>query len=91
VPLQRVLVSGFLQHPETQRDMVVFLMARGASPAQALPSDPRRTVASFAAQMKSPMLSLLEPKTARSGSGAALAAFGVTAAPAAPGTSPAPR
>ncbi len=57
VPLQRVLVSGFLQHPETQRDMVVFLMARGASPAQALPSDPRRTVATFAAQMKSPMLS----------------------------------
>ena len=34
VPLQRVLVSGFLQHPESQRDMVVFLMARGASPAQ---------------------------------------------------------
>ena len=56
VPLQRVLVSGFLQHPDSQRDMVLFLMARGASPAQALPSDPRRTVASFAAQMKSPML-----------------------------------
>ena len=91
VPLQRVLVSGFLQHPETQRDMVVFLMTRGASPAQPLPSDPRRTVAGFAAQMKSPMLSLLEPKTARSGSGAALAAFGATAAPAATGTSPAPR
>jgi hypothetical protein len=91
VPLQRVLVSGFLQHPETQRDMVVFLMARGASPAQPLPSDPRRTVAGFAAQMKSPMLAVLEPKTARSGSGAALAAFGATATPAATGTSPAPR
>ena len=63
--------------------MVVFLMARGASPAQALPSDPRRTVVSFATQMKSPMLPVLEPKTARSGSGAALAAFGATAAPAA--------
>jgi len=88
VPLQRVLVSGFLQHPETQRDMVVLLMARGASPAQALPSDPRRTVASFAAQLKSPMLSLLEPKTARSGSGTALAAFGAAATPAATGTSP---
>jgi hypothetical protein len=91
VPLQRVLVSGFLQHPETQRDMVVFLMTRGASPAQPLPSDPRRTVAGFAAQMKSPMLSLLEPRTARSGSGAALAAFGATAAPVATGTAPAPR
>jgi hypothetical protein len=79
VPLQKVLVAGFLQHPETQREMVVFLMARGASPAQALPSDPRRTVATFAAQMKSPMLSVLEPRTARSGSGATVAAFGATA------------
>jgi hypothetical protein len=81
VPLQKVLVAGFLQRPETQGEMVVFLMARGASPAQTLPSDPRRTVATFAAQMKSPMLSVLEPKTARSGSGAAIAAFGATAAP----------
>jgi len=88
VPLQRVLVSGFLQHPETQRDMVVFLMARGASPAQSLPSDPRRTVTTFAAQLKSPMLSLLEPKPARSGAGAALAAFGAAATPGAAGTSP---
>ena len=88
VPLQRVLVSGFLQHPDTQRDMVVFLMARGASPAQRLPADPQRSVAAFAAQMKSPMLAVLEPRTARSGSGAALAAFGATAAPAAAGTSP---
>ena len=88
VPLQRVLVSGFLQHPETQRDMVVFLMARGASPAQSLPSDPRRTVATFAAQLKSPMLSVLEPKPARSGAGAALAAFGAAATPGAAGTSP---
>ena len=88
MPLQRVLVSGFLQHPETQRDMVVFLMARGASPAQSLPSDPRRTVATFAAQLKSPMLSVLEPKPARSGAGAALAAFGAAATPGAAGTSP---
>jgi len=91
VPLQRVLVSGFLQHPDSQRDMVLFLMARGASPAQALPSDPRRTVISFAAQMKSPMLPVLEPKTARSGSGTALAAFGATAAPAGPAQAPANR
>ena len=91
VPLQRVLVSGFLQHPETQRDMVAFLMARGASPAQPLPSDPRRTVASFAAQIRSPMLALLEPPAERGGLGATLAAFGATAAPAAAGTSPASR
>ena len=93
VPLQKVLVAGYLQHPETQREMVVFLMARGASPAQALPSDPRRTVATFAAQMKSPMLPVLEPNTTRSGSasGAAIAAFGATAAPAGQATQAAGR
>ncbi|MEO5882830.1 MAG: hypothetical protein ABIQ06_10485 [Caldimonas sp.] len=88
VPLQKVLVTGFLQYPDTQRDLVVFLMARGASPAQVLPSDPRRTVASFAAQIRSPMLPVLEPKTARSASAGALAAFGSTAVPAGTGTSP---
>ena len=84
VPLQKVLVAGWLQRPETQREMVVFLMAHGASPAQALPSDPRRTVASFAAQLNSPMLPVLELRSARTGTGAAVAAFGATAAPAAP-------
>ncbi len=61
VPLQRVLLPGFLQFPETQRDMIGFLMARGASPRQKLPFDPGKTVVAFAAQMKSPMLVLLEP------------------------------
>lgn len=91
VPLQRVLVSGFLRHPDTQRDMVVLLMARGASPAQTLPSDPRKTVAAFAAGIKSPMLAVLEPKAARSGSAAALAALGGSAAPAPPAAPPAGR
>ena len=63
VPLQRVLLPGFLQFPETQRDMVGFLMARGASPQQKLPFDPGKTVVAFAAQMQSPMLSLLDPPT----------------------------
>ena len=80
VPLQRVLVAGFLQHPESQRDMVVLLLARGANPAQKLPSDPQKTVVSFAAQMKSPMLAVLDPKAARSTSGAAVAAMRGTAA-----------
>jgi len=84
VPLQRVLVSGFLQYPESQRDMVGFLMTRGASPGQKLPSDPQKTVVAFAAQMKSPMLALLDPKAARSTSGAAVAAMRSTAATAAP-------
>jgi hypothetical protein len=61
VPLQRVLLPGFLQFPSTQRDMVVFLMARGADPRQKLPFDPGKTVIAFAAQMKSPMLAMLDP------------------------------
>ena len=61
VPLQRVLLPGFLRYPQSQRDMVRFLMARGADPRQKLPSDPNRTVATFAARMNSPMLALLEP------------------------------
>jgi hypothetical protein len=90
VPLQRVLVTGFLQYPESQRDMVVFLLARGANPAQKLPSDPQKTVVSFAAQMKSPMLAVLDPKAARSTSGAAVAAMhGTGALPS--GTGPASR
>ena len=63
VPLQRVLLPGFLRFPETQRDMVGFLVARGASPQQKLPFDPGKTVVAFAAQMQSPMLSLLESPT----------------------------
>lgn len=61
VPLQRVLVGGFLLHPETQRDMVVFLMARGADPRQRLPFDRDRTVVSWARQAKSPLLAVLDP------------------------------
>jgi hypothetical protein len=61
VPLQRVLLPGFLQFPSTQHDMVVFLMARGANPRQKLPFDPGKTVIAFAAQMKSPMLAVLDP------------------------------
>ncbi|MEP7300563.1 MAG: hypothetical protein ABI699_03470 [Caldimonas sp.] len=60
VPLQRTLQPGFLHHPQTQRDMVGFLMARGANPRQKLPFDSGKTVITFAAQMKSPMLPLLE-------------------------------
>ena len=63
VPLQRVLLPGFLRFPETQRDMVGFLMARGASPQQKLPFDAGKTVVAFAAQMQSPMLPLLAAPT----------------------------
>jgi hypothetical protein len=64
VPLQRVLLPGFLRHPETQRDMVGFLLSRGADPNQKLPFDPDRSVAGFARQMNSPMRALLEVRPA---------------------------
>ena len=61
VPLQRVLLPGFLRYAQTQRDMVGFLMARGADPKQKLPFDPGKTVVSFAAEMNSPMFAVLDP------------------------------
>jgi hypothetical protein len=61
VPLQRVLLPGYLEFPSTQRDMVSFLMARGADPRQKLPFDQGRTVIAFAVKMKSPLLPLLDP------------------------------
>jgi hypothetical protein len=61
VPLQRVLLPGFLAEPATQRDMVGFLMARGADPRAKLPFDPAKTVIGYAAAIKSPMLAVLDP------------------------------
>ena len=92
VPLQRVLLPGFLRYPQSQRDMVGFLMTRGADPRQKLPSDPRRTVAAFAAQMNSPMLALLEaPPAARPALAATTAVTDPQATaqlPSPPGTAP---
>jgi hypothetical protein len=59
LPLARVLVPQFLEQPDTQADMLNFLIARGASPMQLLPSDNGKTVLAYAAQLKSPMVSLL--------------------------------
>jgi hypothetical protein len=61
VPLQQVLLPGFLQDPASQADMVRFLMARGADPRHKLPFDPDTTVIGFAGAIKSPMLALLDP------------------------------
>ena len=60
IPLARVLVPSFLAHPESQRDMVAFLLARGADPAQKLPSDPNQSVTAFARGLKSPLVAMLE-------------------------------
>ncbi|HEX7441411.1 MAG TPA: hypothetical protein VF319_15080 [Caldimonas sp.] len=61
LPLARVLVPSFLAHPESQKDMVAFLLARGADPRQRLPSNPDQSVLAFARLLKSPALPLLDP------------------------------
>ncbi|HEY2560307.1 MAG TPA: hypothetical protein VGI48_11410 [Caldimonas sp.] len=63
VPLQRVLLPGYLADPAAQPEMVSFLLARGANPSQKLPFDPSRTVVTFAKSIKSPSLALLEVRT----------------------------
>jgi hypothetical protein len=73
VPLQRVILPGYLQFPSTQRDMVSFLMSRGANPRQKLPFDQGKTVVTFAVQMNSPLVALLDPPTAKAPPAPALA------------------
>jgi hypothetical protein len=65
VPLQRVLLPGFLEDPATQPQMVSYLIAHGADPRRKLPFDPDKTVIAFAASINSPMLSLLDPPVIR--------------------------
>ena len=60
VPLQRVLLPGYLANPETQADTVRFLLAHGADPHSKLPFDGGKNVIAFAAAIKSPMLALLD-------------------------------
>ena len=60
VPLQRVLLPGFLADPAAQPEMVSFLLAHGADPRQKLPFDTSRTVIGFAKAIKSPVLTLLD-------------------------------
>jgi hypothetical protein len=60
VPLQRVLLPGFLADPAAQPEMVSFLLAHGANPRQKLPFDTSRTVIGFAKAIRSPVLTLLD-------------------------------
>jgi hypothetical protein len=64
VPLARVLVPSFLSHPQSQPQMVAFLLARGADPWQRLPFDPSRSVVQYARDLRSPQAPLLDPKAA---------------------------
>jgi hypothetical protein len=60
LPLARVLMPQFLERPDSQADMVNFLVARGASPLQVLPSDSSQTIQAYAVQLKSPVAALME-------------------------------
>lgn len=61
VPLQRVLVGNFMVDPTRRREMVEYLLARGANPWQRLPFSPDRSVVNYAQSIRSPLLSLLDP------------------------------
>ncbi len=73
VPLQRVLLPGYLANPDAQADTVRFLMAHGANPRAKLPFDPAKTVVTFATGIKSPMVALLDAPAPRATAPTALA------------------
>lgn len=59
-PLAKVLAPGYLAAPSTQAQLVGFLMARGADPALHLPHRPQQSIITYAQQLQSPVLALLE-------------------------------
>jgi hypothetical protein len=61
IPLARVLTPSFMPDPVKQREMVGYLLARGANPWQKLPHEPMHSVVSFARELKSPLLTMLDP------------------------------
>jgi hypothetical protein len=63
-PLERSLRPGFLTHPQTQRDLVAFLLARGADPSRRLFYDASRSIAQQARALNSPLVALLDPPPA---------------------------
>jgi len=60
IPLARVLTTGFVPDAEQQRQTVAYLLAHGANPRRPLPHDPNQTVVTFAHQLKSPLVAVLE-------------------------------
>lgn len=60
LPLARVLTPSYLADASRQADLVTFLIARGASPKQALPYESSRDVLALARQVRSPVLAQLE-------------------------------
>lgn len=60
LPLMRVLSASFVERPETQPELVRYLISRGASPNQRLPYDRHKTIKAYAKQLRSPMVAVLD-------------------------------
>jgi len=68
IPLARVITPSYIAQPQRQLALVAYLMDRGADPWNALPHDASQSVVSYARQLNSPALALLdtlEHKSAR--------------------------
>lgn len=60
LPLARVLTPSFVERPDTQPDLLRYLVAHGASPNQRLPYDRHVTVKVYAQSLRSPLLAVLD-------------------------------
>jgi len=69
IPLARVITPSYMPDAQQRRALVEYLLSRGADPWKPLPHDPRQSVVSFARQLDSPLLTMLDPPLgpARSG------------------------
>jgi hypothetical protein len=86
LPLARVLTPAYLAQPEQQREMVAYLLSRGADPWRSLPHDPAHSVVTYAWQLQSPLVGMLDPVPTRAAAAVqpgttAAAAGSVAAAP----------
>jgi len=81
LPLVRVITPNYLAHPEQQAELVAYLMSRGADPWHALPHDPSKNVVSYARQLKSPSLALLDQPWHTAGSRGAATTGSVATVP----------
>lgn len=60
-PLARTLAPNFLAEPQRQKEVVEFLMARGADPWKPMPGTPHNSVVGYARYLESPLVALLDP------------------------------
>ena len=60
LPLAQVLTPSYLDSPAQQRQLVAWLLARGADPWRSLPHEPGHSVIGYAQELKSPLLALLQ-------------------------------